>query len=149
STWIFQRERGGVAGLPAVFVVVQLPTSQTSRGSVAAPHPYCCSGHSGYLSQTATLLSVDDPGDMARPLIKRFLPLGPELMPWIDRCNTRDRAALMIQDLVGNMRRNAEPRHARHASAAQVMQTPAGHPRKLIQPSLGPTERQKRLGVGV
>ena len=103
--------------------------------------------HLGHLPYIAAPLSVDNPRDMACPSFKRFPPLGEELVPLIDRRNTRDRSALMIQDFIGNVGCNAKPRHARHASAPQIMQTPAGHSGKLVKPALGTAERRKRLGA--
>jgi hypothetical protein len=82
---------------------------------------------------------------MAPPLLKRFPPPGQELVPLIDRRNAGNRPALMIQNLIGNMGRSAKSRHSGDARAAEIMQTPAGHSRKLIQLPLGTAERQKRL----
>ena len=52
----------------------------------------------------------------------------------------------MVEDLVGNMRRNAQPGHPGHAGPAQVMQPPPGHPRELIEQTLGMSEVLEGLG---
>jgi hypothetical protein len=52
----------------------------------------------------------------------------------------------MIEDFVGDMGRNAQPGHPRHAGPTQIMKPPSGHSRELIQPTLGWTESLEELG---
>jgi hypothetical protein len=51
----------------------------------------------------------------------------------------------MIKDLVGDVRRNPEPRHPRHAGPAQIMQAPPAHPRDLVELTLGMAKVLKGL----
>lgn len=46
------------------------------------------------------------------PEVKRFAALGHEFVPLVDSGNPGDGAALVIEDLVGHMRRYAEAGHA-------------------------------------
>jgi hypothetical protein len=52
----------------------------------------------------------------------------------------------VIKDFVCHVRRNAQPGHPRHAGPAQIMEAPPGHPRKLIEPTLGMSEVLEALG---
>jgi hypothetical protein len=53
------------------------------------------------------------------------LALGKEIMPLVDRSYAGDRPTLMVENLVGDVRRNAETRHAGNAGSPQIMQTPS------------------------
>jgi hypothetical protein len=57
-------------------------------------------------------------------LIQGFLPFCKELVPLVHRSDAGDRAGLMVQNFVCNMRRHAEGRHSRDAGATKVMQAP-------------------------
>jgi hypothetical protein len=52
----------------------------------------------------------------------------------------------MVENFVGYMGRNPQPGHPGHAGSAQIMKAPRGHPRKLIEPTLGIGEVLEGLG---
>jgi hypothetical protein len=47
------------------------------------------------------------------PTIQRFLALSQKVVPLIDGGDSGNRARLMIEDLVGDVRGNAQSRHSR------------------------------------
>jgi hypothetical protein len=53
---------------------------------------------------------------------------------------------LVIEDLVGDVGRNAEPGHARDAGPAQVVEPPPSNTGELIEDTFGSTEFLERLG---
>ena len=53
----------------------------------------------------------EKPADMGSPEVQSYAALGEKLMTLVDCCNSRDRASLMVKNLVGNMWRNAQPGH--------------------------------------
>jgi hypothetical protein len=59
-----------------------------------------------------------------------------ELVTLIVRNHARDGAALMIEDLIGYMRRNPEPGHAGDHRAAQIVQRPVAHAGPAVEPCL-------------
>ena len=83
---------------------------------------------------------------MSRPSLQGLLPLTEKLVTLIDRRNARDRAGLVIKNLVGNVRRNAETCHPGNTGAAQVVQPPVSYPTELIQCSFRPAKCCKRSG---
>ena len=64
---------------------------------------------------------------MLSPELEGLFSLLEELVPLVHGGHSRDRAALVVQDLVRDMRRDPEPRHARDHSAPQIMQRPVAH----------------------
>jgi hypothetical protein len=73
--------------------------------------------------------------EVACPTVERFLSLGQELMALIHGCDARDRATLMVEDLVSHVRRNPEPGHTGHHRPPQVMQRPIRNAGQPIEPS--------------
>jgi hypothetical protein len=65
----------------------------------------------------------------------------------VDGRDTRNSAALVIENLVRNMWRNPKSRHPGYAGPAQIMEAPPGHPRELIEPTLGMSEVLEGLGT--
>ena len=63
--------------------------------------------------------------DMPGPEFDCGFPFCQELMPLVDSHNSADRPALMVQDLVGDMRCYAQGRHAGGNGTPEVMQDPA------------------------
>ena len=55
---------------------------------------------------------------MGCPQVKSRSALREKLVALVDSRNARDRAGLVIKDLVCNVRRNAQPSHPRHAGPA-------------------------------
>src|SRR3954452_25219695 len=47
----------------------------------------------------------------------------------VDGSNPRDRPGLVVENLVGNMGRNAQPGHPRYAGPTQIVKPPSRHPR--------------------
>src|SRR5262245_42116778 len=85
-------------------------------------------------------------GDVSPPSFERRLSLAHKLVTLVDGRNARDRAGLMVQYFVSNMRRNPEPGHSRYASAPQIVKAPPSHSRELIQPAFCSTEFLEGLG---
>jgi hypothetical protein len=67
-------------------------------------------------------------------------------MSLVDSGNSGDRARLVIKNLISNMRRNSESGHTGYAGPAQIMQSPSGHARQLIQPSFNSAKFLEGLG---
>src|SRR5215207_6420206 len=77
---------------------------------------------------------LEESADMPPPTIQRVLAFCDELVALIDGRHAGDRSGLVIEDLVGDMGRDAEPCHPRHTGPAQIMNSPvlhAAHPVKL------------------
>src|SRR5262249_56251525 len=60
-------------------------------------------------------------GDVDPPSLKGFPTLSKKLVALINSCDPRDRAGLVIENLVGDVGRDAEPGHARGPGPAQVV----------------------------
>ena len=67
-------------------------------------------------------------------------------MALVYRRHPRDRAGLAIEDLVGDVGRNAEPGHARDAGPAQIVEPPPSNTGELIEDTFGSTEFLEGLG---
>jgi hypothetical protein len=67
-------------------------------------------------------------------------------MALIDSRNAGDCAGLVVENLIGDMRCNAEPGHPRYAGPAQIVKAPPRHSRELIQPTFCSTEFPEGLG---
>ena len=72
-------------------------------------------------------------GHVSPPSIERVLALREEVVSLVHGGNPRNRAGLVIKNLVGNMRRNAQPSHPGGTGPAQIMEPPASHSRELIK----------------
>ena len=59
-----------------------------------------------------------------------------ELVPLIDRGHAGDCSDLVVEDLVRNVRRHTQRRHAGNHGPAKIVKRPAGHARALVQFSL-------------
>jgi len=88
---------------------------------------------------------LENLSDMGAPQVEGRSTLCQKLMPLIYGRNTRNRAGLVIKDLIRNMRRNAQPCHARDAGPAEIMQPPPTHPRALVEQAFGATKISERL----
>src|ERR1043166_8280326 len=77
------------------------------------------------------------------PSIQSLLTFRHEIVPLVYGSNARDRAGLVVEDLVGDVRRNTKPSHAGDTCPAQVMKTPISNLRKLVELSFGMTEPAK------
>ena len=70
-------------------------------------------------SKSALLnLSFDGLSDMRSPKIECFFPFLKEFMPLVDGRYARNRTRLMVEDLVSDMRGNAQPCHSRNNRAS-------------------------------
>ena len=78
----------------------------------------------------------DDAFDVGAPAIKRFVAFGKEFVPLVDGSDTGNRPFLMIENLIGNMRRHSKARHAGNYGSSEVMQPPSGDARELIKYAL-------------
>jgi hypothetical protein len=58
---------------------------------------------------------------MAAPSFKCFLTFREKLMALVNRRDPRDRAGLMVEDFVGDVRRDAEACHPGDAGSSQVV----------------------------
>ena len=52
--------------------------------------------------------------DVSAPTIQRFLPLNEKVVPLINSGHSRNRTRSMVEDLVRDMRGNAQSRHSRN-----------------------------------
>src|SRR5215208_5177456 len=54
-------------------------------------------------------------------------------MPLVDGSNTGYGPALVVQDLVGNVRSYAETCHSRHHSSTKIVKRPAADPGRVVE----------------
>ena len=59
--------------------------------------------------------------DVPAPTMQRFLALSQKVVPLINGRHSRNRPRLMVEDLVGDMREDAQSRHSRNNRASQIM----------------------------
>lgn len=85
-------------------------------------------------------------GNVGPPSLEGFPTFREKLVALVNSCNPRDRAGLVIEDLVGDVGRNAEPGHARHAGPAQVVEPPPSNTGELVEDTFGSTESPEGLG---
>jgi hypothetical protein len=74
-----------------------------------------------------------DVGNVTSPSFECLPTLREELVPLVYGRNPRDRAGVVIENLVGDVRRNPEASHSRYAGPAEVMKAPPGHSGELIE----------------
>jgi hypothetical protein len=67
--------------------------------------------------------------DVRTPTIQRFFALREEFVPLVHRRYTGNRARLVVENFIGDMRRHAEPGHAGNYGASEVVQPPSGNAR--------------------
>ena len=67
--------------------------------------------------------------DVRTPTIQRFFALCQEFVPLVNGRDTGNRARLVVENFIGDMRWNAEPGHARNYCPPEIMQTPSGDAR--------------------
>jgi hypothetical protein len=63
--------------------------------------------------------------NMSAPPIQGLFAFCQKLMALVHGGYAGDRPPLMVEYLVGNMRGDAKPRHARNTGASQIMEPPA------------------------
>src|SRR5262249_58160404 len=85
-------------------------------------------------------------GNVGPPSLKGFPTLSKKLVALVNSCDPRDRAGLVIENLVGDVGRDAEPGHARDAGPAQVVEPPPSNTGELIEDTFGSTEFLEGLG---
>src|SRR5262249_59759918 len=85
-------------------------------------------------------------GNVGPPSLKGFPTLSKKRVALVNSCDPRDRAGLVIENLVGDVGRDAEPGHARDAGPAQVVEPPPSNTGELIEDTFGSTEFLERLG---
>src|SRR5215210_1142735 len=81
---------------------------------------------------------------MPPPTIQRLFAFCDELVALIDGGHAGDRSGLVIEDLVSDMGRDAEPGHPRDAGPAQIVNSPVLHAAHRIQLCLALTEVLER-----
>ena len=72
---------------------------------------------------------LDGALDVRAPSIQCLLAFGEKFMPLIDRCYAGNRARLVVENFVGDMRWNAVPGHAGNYSPPEIMQAPSTNAR--------------------
>src|ERR1700736_5205466 len=77
-----------------------------------------------------------DPFDIASPHLKCLPLLGQVSVPVVDPGHPRLAPRNVIEHLLDDMRRYAEPRHAGGRGAAQIVEPPFRHDRQLIRGAL-------------
>jgi len=70
---------------------------------------------------------------MGSPPIEGFLALGKELVPLVHGRNSGNCASLVIQDLIGQVRRDSEPGHSRDAGPTQIVKSPTTNSTYLVK----------------
>jgi hypothetical protein len=72
-------------------------------------------------------------GNVPSPSFECLLALREELVPLVYGGNPRDRAGIVVENLVCDVRSNPKAGHPGYAGPAEVMKAPPGHSRKLIE----------------
>ena len=72
-------------------------------------------------------------GNVSSPSFEGLLALREEFVSLVYRGNPRDRAGIVIENLVRDGRRNPEASHSGYARPAEVMKAPPGHSGDLIE----------------
>jgi len=67
--------------------------------------------------------------DVRTPTIQRFFALCQEFVPLVHRRYTGNRARLVVENFIGDMRRHAEPGHAGNYATSAVMRPASGNAR--------------------
>ena len=75
----------------------------------------------------------DQLGYMLPPALQCVLALLQKVIPLIDSRYTRDGPRLMVEDLIGDMRRDAQAGHTRDACSPEVMKAPACDARQGVE----------------
>ncbi|SRR5713101_5709607 len=83
---------------------------------------------------------------MSAPAFQCVIALVEKIMALIDGGNARDRSGLVIENFIGDVRRDAEACHPRYASAPQIVKTPVLYVRLVIKLPLRKGESLKRFG---
>src|SRR5580704_4963805 len=86
---------------------------------------------------------------MSTPSLKRVFALGQKLVLLVHGRNAGDCAALVVKDLVGDVRRHSKPRHAGYDGPAQIMDTPLRDAGETIESGLGQFEVLKVVAFRV
>ena len=90
-----------------------------------------------YVNDVRTLSAFEERLNIAAPCFERYFSLVQKFMALVDGGHTRDRSGLVVEDLVGDVRRDAEFCHAADDGAANVMEPPIRHSAQLVQSGLG------------
>src|SRR5258706_2565355 len=83
---------------------------------------------------------------MSAPAFQCVIALVEKIMALIDCGNARDRSGLVIENFVGDVRRDAEACHPRYAGAPQIVKTPVVYARHVVKLPLRKGESLKRFG---
>jgi len=67
----------------------------------------------------------------------------------VNSCNARDRAGLVIENLVGDMWFHPKPRHAADSSTPQIVNNPILDARAVVVVTLEPGELCEGIAIGV
>src|SRR5262249_50515872 len=82
---------------------------------------------------------------MSTPTVQRIFALRQKLVTLIDGGNPGDRPTLVVENLVGDVRRNPKTRHAGHTRSPQIVKAPARHAREFVELAFGGAEVLKGL----
>ena len=72
---------------------------------------------------------LDDALDVRTPTIQRIFAFGKKFVPLVHGRNTGNRARLVVENFIGDMRRHAEPGHAGNYCPPEIMQPPSANAR--------------------
>jgi hypothetical protein len=79
---------------------------------------------------------LDGALDVGAPTIQRLFAFSEEFVPLVDGSYTGNRPFLVVENLIGNMRRHSKARHAGNYGSSEVMQPPSGDAGQLIKCAL-------------
>jgi hypothetical protein len=82
------------------------------------------------------------------PLFKGILALRKELVPLVHCRYPGDRSGLVVENLIGDVGRNAKTSHSRHAGASQIVKAPPGDTGYCIELALRVAEVLKWMHPG-
>jgi hypothetical protein len=79
---------------------------------------------------------LDGAFDVGAPTIQRLFAFGKKFVPLVDGSYTGNRPFLMVENLIGNMRRHSKPGHAGNYGSSEVMQPPSSDSREFVKRAL-------------
>jgi hypothetical protein len=74
--------------------------------------------------------------DMSAPTIQRLFSLGQKFVALVDGRHSRNRPLLVVENLIGNMRRHSKPGHTRNYGSSEIVEPPSGDAGEFVKRAL-------------
>ena len=90
---------------------------------------------------------LNDLLNVSAPTIQGLFPFCQKVVPLINRSHAGNRAGLMVENLIGDVRRNAQSGHSRNDRASSIMNSPTSDPAQFVKGRLFLSETLKALST--